>query len=54
MSFVQKLVVARVLNRYVGQSPLLNCNRALIAAIEKWIGAEVSKYENRSIRPLRV
>lgn len=53
MSFAKKIVVARVLNRYVGQSLKINCNRAVIAAMEKWIGADKPVGETRSISPLQ-
>lgn len=34
----QKLVVARVLNRYIGNNPKIDYNKALIEAMAKWIG----------------
>jgi len=36
-SFEQRLVVARVLNRYVQQRAQLDWNKAVLAALEKWI-----------------
>jgi hypothetical protein len=38
LSFGKKLVVARVLNRYVNQSAYLDYNKPVLAALEKWIG----------------
>ena len=37
-TFEQRLVVARVLNRYVRQRVQVDWNRAVLAALEKWIG----------------
>jgi hypothetical protein len=38
LSFGQKLVVARVLNRYVEQGAYVDYNKSVLVALEKWIG----------------
>jgi hypothetical protein len=40
LSFGKKLVVARVLNRYVEQSAYVDYNKAVLSALEKWINQD--------------
>jgi len=38
ISFEKRLIVVRVLNRYIMQSSSAFCDRALLLALGKWIG----------------
>jgi hypothetical protein len=40
LSFKKKLIVARVLNRYVEQSAYVDYNKAVLSALEKWISQD--------------
>lgn len=50
LSANQKLVVARVLSRYIGKNPGMDYNKALIEALTNWIGGNTKTLGSLPIR----